>query len=91
MTQAEVEAEIARLQERLSRIEHTQGDTADSRAKLASRCRIISIMFAAGGVLFAVAQFAIAEKLTSPLSMPFILTALALALLARSVQLAPNR
>jgi VIT1/CCC1 family predicted Fe2+/Mn2+ transporter len=91
MTQAEIEAEIARLQERLSRIEHEQGANASERLKLASMCRIISIAFAAGGLLFAVAQFAVAEKLTSPLSMPFILTAIALGLLGRSFQLAPSR
>jgi prefoldin subunit 5 len=91
MTQAEIEAEIARLREQLSRIEHSQGDTATSRAKLANRCTIISIMFAVGGLIFAVGQIATTEKLTSPLSMPFILTALALGLLARSIQLAPTR
>jgi fatty acid desaturase len=91
MTQAEIEAEIARLQERLGHLEREQGADPGERAKLARICRIIAIMFAAGGALFAVAQLAITEKLTSPLSMPFILTAIALGLLGRSFQLAPNR
>jgi hypothetical protein len=91
MTQAEIEAEIVRLQERLSRLEHGQSADPNERAKLARVCGIIAFMFAAGGGLFAVAQLAITEKLTSPLSMPFILTAIALGLLSRSFQLAPNR
>jgi hypothetical protein len=91
MTQDEIEAEITRLQERLSRIEQPQGDTAGERAKLARTCRIIAVLFAAGGLLFAVAQFTTTEKLTSPLSMPFILTAIALGLIGRSFQLAPSR
>jgi hypothetical protein len=49
MTQAEIEAEIARLRERLTHIEHEQGANAGERGKLASMCKIISIAFAAGG------------------------------------------
>jgi hypothetical protein len=91
MTQAEIEAEIARLQERLARIERERGANAGERLKLASMCKIISIAFAVGGLLFAVAQLAMVQKLTSPLSMPFILTSIALGLVGRSFQLTPNR
>ena len=91
MTQAEMEAEIVRLQERLSRVEHAQGAPAGDRVKLAQQCKIIGIAFAAAGALFAVAQFGVAAKLTSPLGLPFILTAIAMGLPARSFQLVPNR
>jgi hypothetical protein len=83
MTQAELESELATLRSRLTRLEDEWSVSRSRCDKIASQSKWLGLLFAVTAIAFGFAQIALSGHLPSPLSMPFLLTAIVLGLLAQ--------
>jgi hypothetical protein len=91
MTQEELEGELAALRSRLTQLEDERSARRSEWDKIASQSKWIGFAFAAATIIFGFAQIAsMGQPITAPLAMPFLLTAIVLGLLTRTLRTVPG-